>query len=129
MPQRRAQPATRTQPAQEEAPPLASTPLRGVDHSGRRRRGVAGPHRAGRQPDISFPAEDLELLRKASLYSRASLRVAPEEVFTGDKPLLTLLARDLLLSTGAADYLNAIAVALSAPRAANPATLERLGGG
>ena len=186
MPQRRAQPATWTQPAQEEAPPLVSTPLRIVDHSGRRRRGsavilprrslglisakleegedfrivmlaeppdgpispaegvavavpahllpstallreAAAPYRPARQPDISFPAEDLELLRKGSLYSRASLRVTPEEVFTGDKPLLTLLARDLLLSTGAADYLNAIAVALSAPRAANPATLERLG--
>src|SRR3990170_8670891 len=186
MPQRRAQPATWTQPAQEEAPPLVSTPLRIVDHSGRRRRGsavilprrslglisakleegedfrivmlaeppdgpispaegvavavpahllpstallreAAAPYRPARQPDISFPAEDLELLRKGSLYSRASLRVTPEDIFAGDKPLLTLLARDLMLSAGAADYLNAVAVALSAPRAANPATLERLG--
>ena len=189
MPQRRAQPATRTQRAQEEAPPLASTPLRVVDHSGRRRQGsavivprrslglistrleegedfrivilaeppdgpvspaegvvvaapaapagplpstaraheAAAPDRAGRQPAICFPAEDLDLLRRGSLYSRASLQVSPEDVFTGDKPKLTLLARDLLLSAAVAEYLQAVAIALSAPGAAKPATLEQLG--
>src|SRR3989304_3102249 len=41
MPQRQTQPATRTQRAQEEAAAPASTPLRIVDHSGRRRQGSA----------------------------------------------------------------------------------------
>src|SRR3990170_7471985 len=185
MPQRQTQPATRTQRAQEEAAVPASTPLRIVDHSGRRRQGsavilprrslglisagleegedfriimlaeppdgpispaegvvvaapvrplsstarlreAATPYLATRQPVVSFPEEDLELLRKGTLYSRAPLRARPEDVFTGDKPRLALLARDLLLSAAAADYLSAIAIAMSAPGAANPATLERL---
>src|SRR3972149_12316033 len=41
MPQRQTQPAARTQRAQEEAAPLASTSLRVVDHCGRRRKGSA----------------------------------------------------------------------------------------
>src|SRR3970040_1973616 len=41
MPQRQTQPAAQTQGGEEEAPPLASTPLRVVDHSGRRRKGSA----------------------------------------------------------------------------------------
>src|SRR3990172_10370343 len=39
MPQRQTQAVTRTQLAQEEAAPLASTSLRVVDHCGRRRKG------------------------------------------------------------------------------------------
>src|SRR3990170_8388987 len=185
MPQSQTQPATQTQQAEEEAEPLASTPLRVVDHSGRRRQGsavilprrslglisaklqegedfriimlaeppdgpvspaegvvvfaparllssaarrraAAAPYRAARQPAVSFPPKDLELLRRGRLYSRAPLQARPEDVFAGDKPRLALLARDLLLSAAAADYLCAIAVAMNAPGAANPATLERL---
>src|SRR3972149_6835807 len=69
-----------------------------------RRRAAAGPYRAARQPAVSFPPKDLELLRKGSLYSRAPLQARPEDVFAGDKPRLALLARDLLLSAGAAGY-------------------------
>jgi len=185
MPQRRTQRAAQTQRAEEEAAPLASTSLRVVDHSGRRRQGnavilprrspglisarleegedfriivlaeptdgpvspaegvvvvaparlltsaahpreAAAPYRPARQAAISFSAEELELLRTGKLYSRAPLKTRPEDVFAGDKPRLTLLARDLLLSTAAADYLCTIAVAMSAPGAAKPATLERL---
>ena len=185
MPQRHTQPATETR-AEEEAAPLASTPLRVVDHSGRRRQGsavilprrslglisarleegedfriimlaeppdgpispaegvvvaapvrplssaarlreAAAPFGAARQPDVSFPPKDLEHLRKGSFHSRAPLRARPEDVFAGDKLRLVLLARDLLLSAAAADYLSAVAVALSAPGAAKAATLERLG--
>ena len=185
MPQRQTQPAAQTQRAEEEAAPLASTSLRVVDYSGRRRQGSAivlprrspglisakleegedfriimlaeppdgpvspadgvvvvaparllpsaarlreaAPHRPARQQAVSFPAEDLELLRKGRLYSRAPLQARPEDVFAGDKPRLALLARDLLLSVAAAGYLQAVAVAMRAPGAANPATLERLG--
>ena len=91
-----------------------------------RLREAAAPYRPAAQPVVSFPAEDLELLRKGRLYSRAPLQAGPENVFAGDKPRLALLARDLLLSAAAADYLSAVAVAMSAPGAANPATLERL---
>ena len=94
--------------------------------SAARLREAAAPYRAARQPAVSFPPKDLELLRKGSLYSRAPLQARPEDVFAGDKPRLALLARDLLLSAAAADYLCAIAMAMSAPGAANPATLERL---
>src|SRR3990172_5344923 len=172
MPQRHTQPATETR-ADEEAAPLASTPLRVVDHSGRRRQGSAvilprrslglisarleegedfriimlaeppdgpvspaegvvvaapapplsskarlreaTPYLATRQPVVSFPEKDLELLRKGTLYSRAPLRARPEDVFAGDKLRLALLARDLLLSAAAADHLSAIAMAMSAP--------------
>src|SRR3990172_6427133 len=149
MPQRHTQPAAQTQRAEEEAAPLASTSLRVVDHCGRRRQGnaVILPRRslslisAKLQEDEDFriivlaeppdgpvsPAEDLELLRKGRLYSRAPLQARPEDVFAGDKPRLALLARDLLLSAAAADYLRAIAIALSAPGAAKAATLDRLG--
>jgi len=185
MPQRRAQPAIETQPEQEEAPPLASTPLRIVDHSGRRRRGstvilprrslglisarleegedfrivmlseppdgpispaegvvvaapaqplpsasrlreAAAPYGRARQAAILVSPEDLETLREGKLYSRAQLRVGPADVFAGDKPQLTLLARDLLLSAGVGEYLQAVAIALSAPGAAKAATLDRL---
>src|SRR3990170_4951938 len=88
---------------------------------------AAAPYRAARQPAVALPAEDIELLRRGRLYSRAPLQARPEDVFTGDKPRLALLARDLLLSAAAADYLCAIAVAMSAPGAAKAATLERLG--
>jgi hypothetical protein len=94
--------------------------------SAARLREAAAPYRPARQAAISFSAEELELLRMGKLYSRAPLKTRPEDVFAGDKPRLTLLARDLLLSTAAADYLCTIAVAMSAPGAAKPATLERL---
>ena len=126
MPQRQTQPATRTQRAQEESAPPASTPLRVADHSGHRRKGSAiilprrslglisarldegedfriivlsepleGPHSppegvvvvaparplssasrlreavvpdgTARQPAVTFPPEDLELLRNGTL--------------------------------------------------------------
>src|SRR3989337_2730519 len=95
--------------------------------SAARLREAAAPYRPARQPAVSFPPKDVVLLRKERLYSRAPLQVRPEDVFAGDKPRLALLARDLLLSAAAAEYLQAVAVAMSAPRAANPATLERLG--
>src|SRR3990172_5943914 len=87
---------------------------------------AAAPYRAGGQGTISLPAEDLELLRKGQLHSRAPLQARPEEIFSADKLALTLLARDLLLSTAATDYLSAVAAALAAPGIAKPATLERL---
>src|SRR3990170_6467563 len=164
MPQRQTQPAAQAQRAEEEAAPLASTSVRVIDYSGRRRQGsaivlprrspglisakleggedfriimlaepadgpvspaegvvvvapahplssaarlreAAAPCRAALQSAVSFPAEDLELLRKGRLYSRAPLQARPEDVFAGDKPRLALLARDLLLSAAAADYL------------------------
>src|SRR3990170_8905930 len=104
---------------------VVAAPVRPLSSTARLRE-AATPYLATRQPVVSFPEEDLELLRKGTLYSRAPLRARPEDVFTGDKPRLTLLARDLLLSAAAADYLSAIAIAMSAPGAANPATLERL---
>ncbi|MDO8612173.1 MAG: hypothetical protein Q7R32_05040 [Dehalococcoidia bacterium] len=186
MPQRQTQPAAQTQRAEEEAAPLASTSLRVVDYSGRRRKGsaiilprqslglisarleegedfriimlaeppdgpvspaegvvvvapvrplsstarlreAAAPYLATRQPVVSFPEKDLDLLRKGRLYARAPLQARPEDVFAGDKPRLALLARDLLLSAAVAEYLQAVAIALSAPGAAKAATLDRLG--
>jgi hypothetical protein len=101
-------------------------PIRPLSSTARLRE-AAAPYLATRQPVVSFPEKDLELLRKGRLYSRAPLQARPEDVFAGDKPRLALLARDLLLSAAAADYLSAVAVAMNAPGAANPATLERLG--
>jgi hypothetical protein len=186
MPQRQTRSAAQTQPAQGDSPPLASTSLSVVDHSGHRRRGsvivlprrspapinarlkdgedfriimlaeppdgpvspaecvvviaparplpstsglreAAAPYGAARQVAISVSPEDLEPLREGKLYSRTPLRVGPADIFAGDRPQLALLARDLLLSAAVAEYLQSVAIALSAPAAAKAATLDRLG--
>ena len=88
---------------------------------------------AGRTPQpakhtaLPLTAADLEALRQGRLYARAPLQVTAEEIFAGGRARLALLARDLLFSQALCDYLNAIAIALSAPGPAKPATSERLG--
>lgn len=75
---------------------------------------------------LTLPSKDLELLRRGSLFAAAPLQVTAEEIFAGGKARLTLLARDLLASSALAEYLNPIAIALSAPNPAKQASWERL---
>jgi len=92
-----------------------------------RLREAAAPYRAAGQAALSFPPEDIQPLREGMFYSRSPLRVSPEDVFCGDRPRLTLLARDLLLSAAAGEYWQATGIALGAPGPPKAATLDRLG--
>ncbi len=81
---------------------------------------------AAKQADLTLSAKNIELLRQGSLLAATPLQVTAEDVFAGGKARLALLARDLLLSMAVAEYLSPIAMALSAPDAAKPATQDRL---
>ena len=81
---------------------------------------------AAEQADLTLSAKNLELLRQGSLLAATPLQVTAKDVFAGGEARLALLARDLLLSIAVAEYLSPIAMALSAPDAAKPASQERL---
>ena len=87
---------------------------------------VAATYTAGARSGLSLSPEDAELLRQGRLFAAAPLQVTAEEVFAEGKADLDLLARDLLLSTAVAEYLSPVAMALYAPGAAKPASMERL---
>jgi hypothetical protein len=81
---------------------------------------------AAEQADLTLSAKNIERLRQGSLLAATPLQLTAEDVFAGGKARLALLACDLLLSIAVAEYLSPIAMALSAPDAANEASQERL---
>ncbi len=86
----------------------------------------AATYMAGARSGLALSPEDAELLRQGRLFAAAPLQVTAKEVFAEGKADLDLLARDLLLSTAVAEYLSPVAMALYAPDAAKPASMERL---
>ncbi|MCH7998392.1 MAG: hypothetical protein IIA91_02790 [Chloroflexi bacterium] len=83
-------------------------------------------YNAAEQANLALSAKNIERLRQGSLVAATPLQLTAEDVFAGGKARLALLACDLLLSIAVAEYLSPIAIALSAPDAAKPVTLDRL---
>jgi len=103
-----------------------SAPARRLASAANAVREAAVTYTAGAQSGLALSPQDAELLRQGRLFAAAPLQVTPEEVFVEGKAHLDLLARDLLLSMAVAEYLSPIAIALRAPNAPKPASLERL---
>ena len=111
-----------------QAPPrtVVCAPVRPLEQPSAVREAAVAYEVETQQPPHALTAAEVTLLSQGKLYAPTELRVTPEEAFSGDKPRLELLARDLLTSEALASYLGPLAVALSAPDAPARASSEEL---